>query len=733
MAPFRKQALEGAPRDPRREATGFLRLDGTPHLVFWETDATGAPAPPVWLDEVWGPDREPCRAAWEEALAARLPLAIRFRAGLDGDRTWLCRAVPQRGQDGRFLGFRGYAEDVTEAARKEARQADSLHLAVDTVDESPLPITVVSMVTQKILYANPPAIALLGLQLDSLEGETAGTVYEDPACLEAFVAGLQATGKVDRLECRMRSLSGRTFWGSLSGRTTTLRGEWVRIVTTQDITEEKAIRDRLSESEHRFRLMFESHTAIMLLIRPRDGQILAANPAASAFYGYPLDELKRMVISDINLLSKEFVLDELARATTSRHNRFVFPHRLASGLIRTVSVESVPIHVRGEDALFSIVHDITERQLALEALRRSEWALREAQELARLGHFCVDLGTGKVETSVTLNRLLGLEEAPPRVIGQLREILHSEAFDRWLRAGMEADPRFQEEMAIGGGGMGPGLWVHVRVQREPGPPCTRGTLMGTIQDVTQRRRQELMGVAMEAQIAKGKMAAYVAHEINGPLAGIQNAFLLVEAAIPADHPDRRFADLIKVEIGRISTIVKVLYELNRPVDYTPVDTEVAGMLRDVQTLLATRARARKAELCLDLPDPALRAVVHVNPIRQVLYNLVQNAIDASPQGGRITCGARIEGDTLCLDVTDEGAGVPEAWRERILEPGFTTKKGGAESGLGLGLSISRRLLEVMGGNLSHANGDGGGCTFHARIPLSHGSGPGALLKPETPP
>ena len=106
-----------------------------------------------------------------------------------------------------------------------------------------------------------------------------------------------------------------------------------------------------------FRLMFESQSAIMLLIEPQSGVIIDANPAALKFYGYP--KLNGMLISDIDISPSEQVAQDRQKALNKPQPPFVLRHRLFSGAVRTVEVNSSPLTVRGRQVLFSIIHDIT--------------------------------------------------------------------------------------------------------------------------------------------------------------------------------------------------------------------------------------------------------------------------------------------------------------------------------------------------------------------------------------
>jgi len=117
-----------------------------------------------------------------------------------------------------------------------------------------------------------------------------------------------------------------------------------------------------------FRAVFRQHEATMLLVDADTGRIAAANPAAQRFYGYSGDELRGMTIQEINVLAPEAVAENRAKADSREQGVFIFPHRLASGEVRTVEVHSSPILVGGQRLLFSVIHDISERVRVQEAL-----------------------------------------------------------------------------------------------------------------------------------------------------------------------------------------------------------------------------------------------------------------------------------------------------------------------------------------------------------------------------
>ena len=131
-----------------------------------------------------------------------------------------------------------------------------------------------------------------------------------------------------------------------------------------EIAERKKGEEALRQSEERYRQLFEKNRAIKLLVDPKTGSIVDANPSALEFYGYSLDEMKQLKITDINILAAEQVAAAMTAAETEGITSFVFQHRLSSGEIRDVEVHSGPVDIQDHRLLYSIIHDVTERREA---------------------------------------------------------------------------------------------------------------------------------------------------------------------------------------------------------------------------------------------------------------------------------------------------------------------------------------------------------------------------------
>jgi PAS domain S-box-containing protein len=145
----------------------------------------------------------------------------------------------------------------------------------------------------------------------------------------------------------------------------------------QDITSIRETEKELQESEARYHSLFKKNRAAMLVIDPETAAVVDANLAACVFYGYTYEKMLKLKMMDINTLGTEETKDEIRRALTEQHAHFYYRHRLANGQIREVEVYSGPLFMRGKQLLYSIIHDITERKLAEEALQQSNDQLRE--------------------------------------------------------------------------------------------------------------------------------------------------------------------------------------------------------------------------------------------------------------------------------------------------------------------------------------------------------------------
>jgi signal transduction histidine kinase len=238
-------------------------------------------------------------------------------------------------------------------------------------------------------------------------------------------------------------------------------------------------------------------------------------------------------------------------------------------------------------------------------------------------------------------------------------------------------------------------------------------------DVTERRRAEEALREIGALTTMGRLAARVAHEINNPLAGIQNSFLLLADAIPETHPHHKFVGAIEREIQRIAVVTRQLYETYRPDQSSTADSSVVLAVTDAVSFLNQVNRGRAVRIVTDVSRAPSSIPVPDALLRQTLYNLVQNAVEASPSNGIVTVTAAREGNSCLIVVRDEGMGIAPHLRERIWDPFFSTKDSKVKtSGMGLGLALVRQSVEAVGGTVRLVDSLEGGTTFEVRLPMT---------------
>ena len=236
-----------------------------------------------------------------------------------------------------------------------------------------------------------------------------------------------------------------------------------------------------------------------------------------------------------------------------------------------------------------------------------------------------------------------------------------------------------------------------------------------IQELCQRlQQQERDIIRTEHLAAVGQLAAGVAHEVRNPLTGMK---FLVEAALRPDHSTPLTQDdltLIHHEIIRMERTVQELLNYARA-PALQVEAEDVGELLDHAVEIArSRAEQQRVELVPSTPKTPLTASLDRNQFLSMLTNLLFNALDVTPLGGRVGLAASRTGDgALRIDVTDSGPGISPAALEKLFTPFATTKP----TGTGLGLTMARRIARDHGGTLTAANRPEGGACFTFLLPL----------------
>jgi two-component system, NtrC family, sensor kinase len=218
----------------------------------------------------------------------------------------------------------------------------------------------------------------------------------------------------------------------------------------------------------------------------------------------------------------------------------------------------------------------------------------------------------------------------------------------------------------------------------------------------------------------GRLAAGMAHEINNPLAIINEKTGLLKDTIAlrdeSEHHDKYLA-LIDSVLGSVDRCKKITHRLlgfARRMDVEREEIDMPLLLEEVVSFLEKEAAYRGVEISVEAEVGAPTIESDRGQLQQVFLNLVNNAIGAVDDGGKIAISQRVGAGWLAVSVSDDGAGIPKENLQRIFEPFFTTKEG---SGTGLGLSITYGIIKKLGGEITVESEVGQGTTFTVQLPL----------------
>jgi two-component system sensor histidine kinase HydH len=232
--------------------------------------------------------------------------------------------------------------------------------------------------------------------------------------------------------------------------------------------------------------------------------------------------------------------------------------------------------------------------------------------------------------------------------------------------------------------------------------------------VEREKKERAARLEVERLAAIGKAASEVAHEMKTPLMAIGGFTRQVSRAFKSEEPNRKKLEIVLKETARLESLVKDMLDFGKPLQIEPAQENLNKLL--VEAVEMSLPMAKVARVSVEAhPEPSLPvALMDAPKIKQVILNLLSNAIQASPEGEKVTVYTSVEGNTVVLEVADSGSGIKEEDRERIFQPFFTTKKGGT----GLGLAIVKKVLEAHGAKITFLVNQGGrGVTFRVSLPV----------------
>jgi PAS domain S-box-containing protein len=494
---------------------------------------------------------------------------------------------------------------------------------------------------------------------------------------------------------------------------------------------------RLRASEERWRSVFETST-LGIMLTDDDHRFLATNRALQAMIGYTAQELQKL--SPVDLMAEEeregagLRLAELREGKRANYE-VVTRWRRKDGAPIWVNtfVSTIPGGENSPTIYLATAIDITDRHKAEGELRRFATYLAEAEKLSHTGCWARNVKTGELFWSQEEWRIFGLDPTKTQLSYQLfLDLVHpqdrsylEEASKRGVRERRSYDIPFRVVLADGS----------IKHIHSVGNPVFEENgdvveYIGVSMDVTERKRAEATLQETQSELARvarlttmGELAASIAHEINQPLAAVVtngNAALRWLARDTPNLEETRDAitRLIK-EANRASDVIGRIRTLLRKDKPEHVALDINDAIREVLILTDGAMQSRGVSVRADLSVALPRIHGDRVQLQQVVMNLVINAADAMSSVADRPRILRIEsrldpGGSALVAVEDSGIGLDAGLVERIFEPLFTTKP----SGMGMGLSICRSIVEAHGGRLWASPGSPHGAVFRFTVPTA---------------
>jgi PAS domain S-box-containing protein len=497
----------------------------------------------------------------------------------------------------------------------------------------------------------------------------------------------------------------------------------------------------LGKSEQQYRLLFDHNPNPMWVYERATRAFLAVNEAAVAHYGYSREEFLSMTLNSIRVWpdtsSTEPITFSPESGTPGRS--WNGRHRKNGGALIDVAATSQEIVFDGQEAHLALALDITD-------WRRAEEALRQSEQRTRL---IIDTALDAVITMDAAGHITAWNTQAEKIFGWPREKVlgkrmadtiippkHRDAHEKGLKrflatgAGTVSNRRI-EITAL----RHDGVEFPVELAISPAKLGSNWTFSAFIRDLTEQKKAAEALLLVEAQLrqtskmeAVGQLAGGVAHDFNNLLTAIMSyGAMLLDRIEPGDANREDVREIIAAA-DRAAGLTRQLLAFSRKQVMQPRVININVVITDLENMLR-RLIGEDIELHTSLDPRVARINADPGQLEQVLMNLIVNARDAMPDGGRLTISTSnsvisaestegalhaAHGDYVMLAVSDTGTGMTREVQQRLFDPFFTTKEQGR--GTGLGLSTVYGIVQQSGGEICVCSAVGMGTTFQVYFP-----------------
>jgi PAS domain S-box-containing protein len=693
-----------------------------------------------WTRAVHPGDLDDLTATWQRILASEAAgeAEARLRRHDGAYRWFLFRANPLRDESGAIVKWYGVSTDIEdrkraeqEGRRSEARKTAILDSALDcivTIDHEGC-----------ITEFNPAAERTFGYRRDEVVGRQLAEVIVPPALRERHRQGLArylTTGESRvlgrRIEMAAMRADGSEFPAELAITRIPLDGPPSFTGYLRDITERKRAEEELRRSEAFLTQAQRLTLTGSLWWKVSTGEI-TWSAESYRLMGYPttVKPTVELILSRVHPEDLALVREMVERSAREGSN-IDFEHRLLmpDGSVKHVHVVMQNVSGDGRPPEFAgAVSDVTERKRVEAELRRAYDSFADAQRLSHTGSFITDLVGDDHNWSEETYRIFEFEPGTKVTVRRVREIIHPDdqpSFESMISRAMSGvDVTFSFRIVTARGAVKYVRGVAHVIEQIEGRPM----FVGALQDVTEsmvaeealnRARSELAHVARVTTLST--LTASIAHEVNQPLSGIITNASTCLRMLAADPPDiegaRETARRTVRDGNRASDVVTRLRALFSKKEFTLESLDLNDASREVIALSLSDLQRHRVVLQAALADDLPLITGDRIQLQQVILNLLRNASDAMVDVHErprllLIKTEREDGNRVRLSVRDAGIGLPPQSLDSLFDAFYTTKSGG----MGIGLFVSRSIVERHQGRLWAEPNDGPGATFSFSMPV----------------
>jgi PAS domain S-box-containing protein len=509
-------------------------------------------------------------------------------------------------------------------------------------------------------------------------------------------------------------------------------GHPIRLVgIVQDYTAQKQAEEQLAEQEQRFRLLAEINPIGIQHARS-NGQIIYCNPAYCALTGYELEEFVSGKVTWIDLTPPEWLTLDEAKAREARGQGGVcVPYE--KEYIRKDGTR-IPVLVG-----FALITKESDESVAFiidrSQLRKSQQLLDAAQQRAELLAQMLDSSTQPFGAGTLDGKMVLFNKAYQELTGYSEEELRHATWSDDLTPPewREAEQKVLEQLTQSGVPQvyekeyvrkdGTRVPIEIRVNMATSKSDGKQLYYGFLTDLSERRRFEQ--ALIDADRKKDEFLATLAHELRNPLAPLRNGLQLLKRLPEGSEVAIKVREVMERQLGHMVHLIEDLLDVSRIRSGKVVLRLERVALSDVCATALEASRpvieAGQHELRVHVPEDPIYLRVDHTRISQVISNLLNNAAKYTPPGGIIRLVVKREDQWLLISVSDNGLGIPKDMLPKVFTL-FTQVEHGmnrAQGGLGIGLALVKKLVELHGGTVEvYSNGANQGSTFTVKLPFS---------------